>query len=186
MSNSRYKTWDTPLKRIKQNIAGFTLLETMAATLILGIVVIVFTSVFLDSTNTQRRAFNIQQSEENINFILESMAKEIRVGQIAGPDTNCPSAPADFLSFQHPVNGAIQYSLDADTHEIIRSVNGVQNPISSNAVEFTRLQFCVTGTQLNDKLQPRVTIVATVRSKNAAQQTTVDIQTTLSQRFLLD
>lgn len=166
--------------------SGFTLLETMASALILGIVVIVFTSVFVDSTNTQRRAFNIQQSEENVNFILELMTKEIRMGQIAGPYTNCPSAPADFLSFQHPINGSIQYFLDASTNVIMRGVNGVQNPISSNTVEFTRLKFCITGTQLNDKLQPRVTIMATVRSKNAVQQSTIDIQTTVSQRFLLD
>lgn len=165
---------------------GFTLIETMAAALILGIVVIIFTSVFVSSINTQRRAFNIQQSEENINFILEAMAKEIRIGQIAGPDTNCPSAPTDSLSFQHPVNGAIQYFLDSGTNAIMRSVNGARNPISSNAVEFTRLKFCVTGTQLNDGRQPRVTIMATVRSKNAAQQTSVDIQTTVSQRFLLN
>lgn len=138
--------------------------------------------VFVSSLDLQRRAFNIQQAEENASFILESMAKEIRVGQITGPDTVCPATPAATLSIVHPVNGNITYSLSGNA--IHRNVNGTDSVMSSNTVQFTRLQFCISGTGVDDQKQPRVTIIASLRSAKTKQQATIDIQTTLSQRFL--
>jgi prepilin-type N-terminal cleavage/methylation domain-containing protein len=164
--------------------AGFTLIEVMVAFLIFSIILTIFSSVFLSSSKLQKRAFNIQQAEENANYILESMAKEIRVSRISGPDTNCPSSPATSLSMTHPVNGDIVYSLSGTM--VQRSVNGTVTTISSNTVDFTRLQFCISGTPIGDQKQPRVTILASVRSKKTQQQTNVDIQTVVSQRFLSD
>ena len=167
--------------------SGFTLVETIAAAVIFGFIVTVFASVFVDTSNLQKKAFNIQQTEENANIILESMAKEIRVGVVPeSSNTSCPSAPSNILTFQHETNGAIQYYLDLGSNSIARSVNGVANIINSNAVEFTRLQFCISGAELGDNLGPRITILATIRSKNTQQQSTIDIQTTLSQRFAQD
>ncbi len=164
--------------------AGFTLIEVLVAFLIFSIILTIFSSVFLSSSQLQKRAFNIQQAEENANYILESMTKEIRVSRISGPDTNCPSSPATSLSMTHPVNGNIIYSLNGTT--VQRTVNGTVTAISSNTVDFTRLQFCVSGTQIGDQKQPRVTILAGVKSKKTQQQASVDIQTTVSQRFLTD
>lgn len=164
--------------------AGFTLVEVMVAFLIFSIILTIFSSVFLSSSQIQKRAFNIQQAEENANYILESMAKEIRVSRISGPDTNCPSSPAASLSMTHPVNGNIVYSLSGTS--VQRTVNGTATTISSNTVDFTRLQFCILGTPIGDQKQPRVTILASIRSKKTQQQTSVDIQTVVSQRFLSD
>lgn len=138
--------------------------------------------VFISSLDLQRRAFNIQQAEENASFIFESIAKEIRVSQIAGPDTNCPATPAATLSIIHPVNGSIIYSLSGDA--IHRNVNGTDSVMSSNTVQFTRLQFCISGTPIDDKKEPRVTTIASLKSAKTKQQATIDIQTTASQRFL--
>lgn len=137
----------------------------------------------MSSLNLQRRAFNIQQAEENTGFVLESLAKEIRVSQVVSSDTNCPSAPASTLSITHPINGAVTYSLSGNA--IHRTVNGVDSIMSSSgAVQFTRLQFCISGTPVNNQQQPRVTIIGSVKSAKTKQQATVDFQTTLSQRFL--
>lgn len=162
--------------------AGFTLTEMIVTVFVFSLLMIIVGSVFVSSLNTQRRAFNIQQAEENANFILESMAKEIRVGQITSPDTSCPASPAATLSLIHPVNGNISYSLSGNA--VHRSVNGQDTTISSNTVQFTRLQFCVSGSAVGDNKQPRVTILASVKSTNTQQQAAIDIQTTLSQRFL--
>lgn len=164
--------------------SGFTLVEMMAAFMIFSIILTVFSSVFLISSKVQKRAFNIQQADENANYILESMAKEIRVSKISGPDTNCPSSPASTLSIAHPINGNIVYSLSGTA--VQRTVNGTITTVSSNTVDFTRLQFCISGTPIGDQKQPRVTLVASIRSKKTQQQATVDIQTTISQRFLSD
>lgn len=164
--------------------SGFTLIETLTAFLIFSIILTVFSSVFLSSSKLQKRAFNIQQAEENASYILESLAKEIRVSKVSGPDSNCPSSPASTLSITHPVNGNIVYSLQGTS--VQRTVNGTVTTISSNTVDFTRLQFCVLGTPSGDKKQPRVTILASVKSKKTQQQASIDIQTAVSQRFLSD
>ncbi len=170
--------------KLPTNNAGFSLFEVITAFLIFSIILTVFSSVFLSSSRLQKRAFNVQQAGENANYILELMAKEIRVSKISGPDTNCPSSPGASLSITHPINGNIVYSLQGTT--VQRTVNGTVTAISSNTVEFTRLQFCILGTPIGDKKQPRVTILASVRSKKTQQQADVDIQTTISQRFLSD
>jgi len=163
---------------------GFSLVEIITAFLIFSIILTIFSSVFLSSSKLQKKAFNIQQAEENASYILETMAKEIRVSKISGPDFNCPSSPSSALSITHPVNGNIVYSLNGTT--VQRTVNGTVTAISSNTVDFTRLQFCISGTPVGDKKQPRVTILASVRSKKTQQQASIDIQTAVSQRFLSD
>lgn len=149
---------------------------------IFSLLMVLMSGVFVSSLDLQRRAFNIQQAEENANFVLEAMAKEIRVSQIGGPDTNCPTTPAATLSITHPVNGNITYSLSGNV--IHRNVNGTDSVMSSNTVEFTRLSFCISGTPTKDQKQPRVTIIASLRSTKTKQQATIDIQTTVSQRYL--
>lgn len=166
----------------RNNNYGFTLVEMLTAIFLFSILMIVVGGAFVGSLNTQRTAFNIQQAEENANFTLESMAKEIRVGQVTSADTNCPSSPATTLSISHPVNGSIIYSLSGGA--IHRNANGTDTIISSNTVQFTRLQFCILGATTGDQKQPRVTILATVKSVKTQQQSSIDFQTTLSQRFL--
>ena len=166
----------------KQKNTGFTLIETLAAIWIFSVVMVLMSGIFVTFLDLQRRAFNLQQAEENVSFVLESMAKEIRVSQIAGPDTNCPDSPAASLNITHPVNGNITYSLsDGAIH---RNVGGTDSVINSNSVQFTRLAFCISGTANDDNIQPRVTISGAVRSVKTRQQAIIDFQTTLSQRPL--
>ncbi len=168
----------------KSNQAGFTLIETLTTLMIFSVVAILMGGSFLRSLDAQRRAFNLQQAEENASFVLEAMAKEIRVSQISGPDTNCPNSWATTLNITHPVNGNIVYSISGT--DIHRNANGTDSIMNSNTVQFTRLQFCIVGTTIDDQKQPRVTIMATIKSAKTKQQQTVDIQTTVSQRFLSD
>lgn len=170
-------------KTQNQKHAGFTLVEILTTFIVFSFIMVIFSAIFLGSSRLQKGAFNIQQAEENANYILESMAKEIRVSNISGPDTtNCPSSPAGTLSMVHPVNGNITYSLDGTS--VRRTVNGTDTTISSNTVDFTRLQFCVLGTVAGDNKQTRVTIMASVKSKATQQQASIDVQTTVSQRAL--
>lgn len=161
---------------------GFTLAETIITLFIFSVLVTIIASTFISALDIQRRAFNIQQVEENANFILEAMAKEIRVSTLGTPDTNCPSSPVASLSITHPVNGSVAYSLSGT--DLIRTVNGIQTTVNSNVVQFSYLKFCVSGNTNPDQKQPRVTIIAQIKSANTKKQATIDIQTTLSQRLL--
>jgi prepilin-type N-terminal cleavage/methylation domain-containing protein len=164
--------------------AGFTLTEILVVALIFSLVVIIFSSAFINSSGLQKKAFNIQQVVENASYVLESMAKEIRVSKVPPQDNNCPSSPASSLVIDHPVNGRITYSLSGGA--VHRNVNGQDSIVSSDNVEFTRLQFCILGTAIGDGKQPRVIIQASIRSKSALQPSRIDIQTAVSQRFLTD
>jgi len=164
--------------------AGFTLVEIITAFLIFSIILTVFSAVFLSSSSVQKKAFNIQQAQENAGFVLESMAKEIRVSKISGPDPDCPSSPAASLDITNQYDQYVTYSLSEGA--VRRTVDGVGSIISSNTVEFTRLRFCILGTLVGDGKQPRVLIIAGIRSKKTQQQASVDVQTLVSQRFLSD
>lgn len=168
--------------------AGFSLFETLVTILLFTLVFMIVGGAFVSSLSIQRRAFNLQTIEENMNFVLEAMAKEIRVAtSISTLDTNSPgtnncASPATSLSFVHPVNGSIVYSLSGTS--IQRSVNGVANPITSNTIQVTRMQFCISGRTIDDTQQPRVAIIVSFRSTKVSQRTVIDTQTTVSQRFL--
>ena len=162
--------------------AGFTLVEPLLVIFIFSLLMVLMGGVFVSSLDLQRRAFNLQQAEENANFILESMAKEIRTSQISGSETNCPTSPAPTLDILNQYGENVTYSLSGNA--IHRNVNGTDVVISSNTVEFTRLQFCISGTAVGDQKQPRVTVIASIKSVKTKQQAIIDVQTTVSQRFL--
>lgn len=146
---------------------------------------VLMSGAFVSSLELQRRAVNIQQAEDNASFILESMIKEIRVSQMIKRPDGCST----MLSITHPINGNIAYSLPLSETAIHRNMNGTDSIISSNTVDFTRLQFCISGSQTDDQRQPRVTIIAGLKSskyrgKANPQEVTIDVQTTVSQRYL--
>jgi len=162
--------------------SGFTLIETLLVIFIFSLLMILMGGVFVSSLDLQRRAFNLQQAEENANFVLGSMAKEVRTSRISSPDTNCPSSPVSSLNLLNQYGENVTYSLSGNA--IHRNVNGTDVVISSNTVEFARLQFCIFGTAVDDQQQPRVTIIASLKSVKTQQQAIIDIQATVSQRFL--
>lgn len=163
---------------------GFTLVEVLVAMLIFSVIMIVMVSVFVHSLSLQRRAFNLQQAEENASFVLEAIGKELRVAQITSPVTNsnCPASPETTLTVTHPDNGTIKYYKQGT--DVIREVGGIRGIMNSNTVEFIRLGFCVSGSATGDSRQPRVTLLATIQSKNSDNRATVDMQITLSPRVL--
>lgn len=160
--------------------AGFTLIEMVVSIFALGVVLTIVSAVFAQSLSFQRRALNAQRVEENLNVVMEAITREVRVATITTPNTSCPGTFSNTLAIQHPTNGTVTYSLVGNA--IHRNVAGVDSTMSSNTVEFTRLQFCITGN--SPGTQPRVTVLSTVQSTDVNQRIKEDHQTTLSIRFL--
>lgn len=162
---------------------GFTLVETLITIAVFSVVVIGIGTIFVQVSAIQRRGFGAQKVQENALFVLESIAREIRVSTIpAGQNSDCVTTFADALAIIHPVNGAVSYFLTADG-VVHRSVGGTSVAISSNDVKFTRLHFCGMGTSL-DKKQARIAIIATVQNNTQGTRDKVqfDLQTTVASR----
>ncbi|MEK7616152.1 MAG: prepilin-type N-terminal cleavage/methylation domain-containing protein [Patescibacteria group bacterium] len=161
---------------------GFTLVELLVAMSLFGLIMIIVGSAFVYGLDLQRRAFNLQQTEENAAFVLETMIKELRVSQVSPSvsDSDCTNLPELSLSVLHPDLGAITYTLSGtDIHR-----NGVA--ITSSTVAFTKLNFCISGSQPGDGRQTRITMLASMRSKKTKQQSLIDIQTSVSPRSIND
>ena len=166
----------------RNNSHGFTLIEMLIAVFMFSTVMAVASGFFAKIMVLQRRIFLMQQVQENINFILESMAREIRVGHLCPLPTSCQSNTV--LDLEHPINGIIQYSLTGD--QVQRIENGTITIISSSAVKFTRLNFIVSGIENYDGKQPKVTIILRARATGGEQFSEINAQTTVSQRLLSD
>ncbi len=158
--------------------AGFSLVELLITAFVFSIITIVVATNFVDILNLQRRGFAAQTIQEEALFATEMMAREIRVSQIQGPDNlNCNLIS---LTIDHPINGLTVYTVASGV--ISKTVGGQTFPITSSNVNFSRLNFCVRGTGIDDE-QPRVTIVASIRS-TGGEDLQFDIQTTVSSRDL--
>ena len=168
------------------NKKGFTLVELIVAVFIFSVLVALAGGSFISALSLQRRALNIKKVEENGRFILELMAREIRVANpIATGDNSCPASGTSILAFTHPVNGAIEYSLSGN--QVHRRVNGVDSIISSPDVEASRLIFCISGNTTGDDRQPRVSIILGLKTPgSAADVAFLDLETSVSQRVLSD
>jgi len=163
---------------------GFTLVEVLVAIFIFSVIMMAVGSAFVSALNVQRRAFNVQQVMENAAYVLDVMLKEVRVSQIlpAVPDSCINSPPYDSLTVEHPDFGSITYYMN--NGNIMRQNGGDTLQLNSNTVEFRNFKFCITGAIISDVKQPRVTVFASMKSKKTVQQEIIDVQTTLSPRFL--
>ncbi|HUO75707.1 MAG TPA: prepilin-type N-terminal cleavage/methylation domain-containing protein [Candidatus Paceibacterota bacterium] len=169
----------------KNQQQGFTLIELLVAAVVFTFVVTSVSSLFVTAMNLQRRASGVQKIEENAQFALESIAREVRVSTVTSGDTNC--APVDpvstaTMSIHHPVNGDVTYRYDRSTGTGILYRNN--QPITSSDVDITAFAFCVSGSG-TDKKQTRVTMPMTLSSTGGpSSRVSVSLQTTVSSRDL--
>lgn len=169
-------------KKSGEGQQGFTLVELLITVFIFSIISIIIGGIFVQVLNIQKRASAVQEIQENMNFVLELMAREIRVSKVCPITGQCSSSSV--LDMEHPVNGDINYNLQGG--QIHRVVNGIDTTMSSSRVEFTNLGFYVSGDDNNDGFQPRVTIVISAKSLDFDSLPEIVAQTTVSQRWLSD
>jgi len=162
--------------RSQETMAGFGIVEVITATFVFSIISIIVATNFVNILDLQRRGFAAQVIQEEVLFATEMMTREIRVSQIQGPDN--PGCTATSISINHPINGLTVYSVSNGV--ISKTVGGNTFPITSSKVNFSRFNFCVIGSGVDDR-QPRITIIASVRPTNG-EDLQFDMQTSVSSR----
>jgi len=158
---------------------GFTLIEMMVTVAVFTILMTIIGAIFTQTLDLQRTAFHLQTLEENGRFTLETIAREIRFGELTTLSTACPGS--NTLSLVHPVNGDIRY--DLVDGRVVRNVNDVNAILTSEKVDVTNLSFCITGADAGDREQPKVTILMSMET-GAKNPQKIDLQTTVTTRFL--
>ena len=169
------------LKKIK-NKKGFTLIELLVAAAIFSILILAATGVFIKTMNVQKKALAIQEVQDNISYTMEMISKEIRMMSEITTDNKPNGTPE--LQFKNSKDQDIVYSLDSG--QLMRSVDGNDQSITSESVDVTELTFYVNDWDLtNDpKSQPTVTVNMVMEiSDGAFGKASARLQTTLSGRI---
>lgn len=161
----------------KNKESGFTVIEAIVATLVFSILMIASAGIFFRAIDLQRRAFAAQKIQENILFVMEAMARDIRVSQICPTSSVCDS---DTLSINHPIRGDLIFSLDTGRGVIVKTENAINVDMTSSEVTFSRFQFNVSGAG-PDCRDPKITIISSLRN-TFGRPITIDLQTTITTR----
>jgi prepilin-type N-terminal cleavage/methylation domain-containing protein len=172
-------------QHIKQNNFGFTLLELIVGMGIFSIVLLSVTGIFQQVINAQRRAVGAQNIQENVSYVMEVMAKEIRTAK--RNFTTCADVPGGqifavtsgtlYLRNQH--DECVAYFLENNRIKIAR--DGVEQYVTADDVSVDYLNF-----SLKSDGQPAVTVMLGVSTLDtSATGSDIAAQTTISSRYYL-
>lgn len=178
--------------------SGFTLVEMMVAIAVFSIVMVTAMSALLNVVDANQKAQAIKTAINNVNFALESISKDLRVGS----KYSCLGGIKDDYSCGDGISYT-KYKDESSTttisYQFIKKTDGLKGriqrkdefkgsgfqDITSQEVDITDMKFyLISGIGSNgQKLQPRVVI--TVSGEAGVKEkikTTFDLQTSVSQR----
>lgn len=180
---------------------GFSLVEMMVAVGLFAVVMTIGVGSLLSLVNADKKAQALKSVMNNLNFALENMSRNMRVGTLYHCSTTS-SVPASATIPNDCINGGVLVAFEghagdpndpADqiiyrftTGRIEKSDDGGTSfiPITAPEVIISDMRFYVTGSTQGDTQQPR--IVMTIKGGagiTASTQTSFNLQTTISQRL---
>ncbi len=176
---------------------GFTLVEMIVAVAVFSIVMMVGAGALLSIVDANRRGQAQQTVINNLNFAIENISRNIRVGSkyhcgtSGSIDTprNCISGES-FLAFEP--NGG---DTGTDDDQVIYRLNGSQIEKSTDGglsylgitapeIDIDTFTFYVDGAPSGDGKQPRVLLILSGHAGAGKTQVLFNLQTTISQRLL--
>jgi prepilin-type N-terminal cleavage/methylation domain-containing protein len=189
--------------------AGFTILEVMIAMAIFIVLVTIGIGSVLEAMSAHERTKNVRTVMDNLNFIMEDMARNVRLGSeircvTSSPDSpytssgdvipqSCPNG-SNQIVFRSLTGAHLMYTVSLPNtpvpNQILKSVNDEPAQFVTPAevvVDPARSGFTVTGAPTisdNDFAQPTVTIrlAGTITYKGVPSD--FAIQTTVTVRQL--
>ncbi len=189
--------------------SGFTLIEVMISIGLFTVIMIIGITAILGVNNTYRKSRTMRSAVDNLSFVMEDMARNIRLGTnyrcVMSPEdtnpidiedtldgTNCRGIA--FQPFWDPVLGdpsdQVIYYIDAETESIFKSLEGdLSTSDAMNSVDIKIDEevsgFTIFGASTNtDGEQPSVRIILSGSAVVAGNTTEFHLQTTVSQRLL--
>lgn len=188
--------------------AGFTLVEMIVAIGLFTIVMFVATGALLSVVNLNKKAQAQQSAINNLNFVLENMARSIRTGSTYHCDISqlpldaprdCSGGASTFAYESDTSDGPASIYVSTDQRVFRLHNNGTieKSKLSGNGSDWVKLtdenivienlNFVVTGAASGDSKQPLVRInisgyAFVSQSAGSPRRVDFDLQTLASQR----
>lgn len=177
---------------------GFTLLEMVVAVGIFAIIVVSATAIFQQVVEGQRRAIAAHNTQENIQYIFESISKEIRNAKVN--DDAAPACPdiaagkifrlvsASEIKFKNQSGQCVTYKLNNGVFTVSRvAPGGADNflPLTPDELTVTNLKFALKPAPA---FQEAVAIIMGIvnNASNDRFKTPINTQTTISSRYYVE
>lgn len=187
-----------------QKRKGFTLVETLVSLFIFSIISILLINFFVSVLDIQKRILKNQELLNQSSYVLEYMAKAIRMAEkdLTGDCIGLSYAEQNyivsgssliFLTYDPKDSSykCLQFLLSSGVIEERRSPDryssnlGAAQSITSSSVSVDNLWFDVKGDLEGDEVQPKTTIVIKMTSlPSKINSPNIIVQTTISQRQL--
>lgn len=169
---------------------GFTIVEMIVSIGIFTVVSVAAVSALTSVIDANSRTQSLTETNNNLNFVLQSMVREIRNGFNYGCDagsptdtTPCATGASEF-GFVDSSRDEVGFQLNTTDKSIERSINGSTfQAITPDQVDITHLQFRVVGSD-DDNQQSRVEITIEAQTGTGDTASTLSLQTTATQRLL--
>jgi prepilin-type N-terminal cleavage/methylation domain-containing protein len=163
---------------------GFTIIEMIVSIGIFTVVAVAAVAALTSVIEANRRTQSLTESNNNLNFVLQSMVREIRNGFNYGCGVSdpfnaedCPSGSSAF-GFVNSARDGVGFKLNNGR---IEDENG--DPITPEQVTVEHLEFRVDGATNSNK-QARVEISIQIEAGTDDAKQKLNLQTTATQRLL--
>lgn len=187
---------------------GFTLIEVLVSVSIFSIVMLVATGSVFSIVEANKKTHTLKSVMTNLNFALESMTRNIRVGTAyrcmdsSGTTVSDPTygdcttgnvgfhLTSNLASGPNAGNYPLEYTFKTDSNgvgRIYRQFIGLDSspvPITAAEINITGMKFFAIGSASGDGKQPKVVITIQGYAGTDSTKSNFNIETMVSQRAI--
>ncbi|MDD5589744.1 MAG: prepilin-type N-terminal cleavage/methylation domain-containing protein [Candidatus Portnoybacteria bacterium] len=164
-------------RKIKKR--GVTLIELLIAMGIFLCILVAITSILIQLVKAQRKYFAIQDVQENVRHIMETMSKEIRMSELNACSNDASGFSLSMTAYneENPDGLAVNYIADNESSSDPSEISRNGQPITSSKV------WLVGGTPYCSisEVHRRATFVIPLNHRYISD-TSIKIQNTVSSR----
>lgn len=170
--------------KIKEKIAGFTLVEVLVAMTVFLLVMTAIINIYITTLRSERVAYALLNNESSVRSALEFISRDIRMGKnfslVVKEGIQC----LNLTTYASGAGGEeVKYCFSSSDNAITR---GPQNPLDQQEERITPINIIITNGsfQLVFNPQPFITINFTAQVKVRDINYLIPITTSVTPRYL--